>query len=98
MTTVYRLYTEDRPNLRAIIARYFDAATMFHADGLWHGATEPAAIIEIVADDATARYLVHTLATAIAIENQQTEVLMLVSSTHGLEQLHVTPLSHVVAS
>lgn len=99
MTAVYRLYTEDRANLRDIIARYFSGATVFHADGLWLDCVEPAAVIEIIAaDDATARLQVHTLATYIACENQQSEVMVLVQSARGLEQLHITPLSAVVVS
>lgn len=31
----YYLYTEDKPNLHELTARYFQGATIFHADGLW---------------------------------------------------------------
>lgn len=99
MTAVYRFYTEDNANLLDIVARYFDSASLSHVDGMWQGNREHGAIIEVVTEDnASNRLQVHTLATRICLTNAQSEVMIVVQSARGLEQLHITPLSAVVVS
>lgn len=48
-SVAFRLYTEQRLNLRDIVTLYFPGATLFPAAGLWHGQTEPSTVIEVIA-------------------------------------------------
>ncbi len=45
---LFTLYTENRPNLAALVSRYFQGATIYNGVGLWQGETEHSAVVEIV--------------------------------------------------
>lgn len=74
MKTVYRLYTEDKPNIGVLVGRYFDGATILHGLGLWKGTYEKSAVIEILTEDATK---IRQLAEHIRMENRQEAVMVL---------------------
>lgn len=77
---MYRLYTEARPNLTALVTRSgFTGATIYSATGLYEGKMENAAVIEIIAPDSHSRTIMEriaALATDIATVNRQTSVLV----------------------
>lgn len=86
--TLFRLYTEHKPNLVRLVSGYFDSATLFETLGLWQGNTEHGAVIELVSTlDMRARVI--ELASAIAQENAQTVVLVTWQSSHGFESVSV---------
>ena len=91
MTALYRLYTEDKPNLTDIVSAWFTGASLFMVTGLYAGVTERGAVIEILGtDSATDRACVHGLAREIIVTNQQTEVLILTHASAGLTSERVT--------
>lgn len=75
MNTVYRLYTERKPNLAELAARYFQGFTLLDAQGYYDGIPEPAAIVEVIGDDSDASR-VFLLASHIREANTQTSVLV----------------------
>ena len=75
MTTVYRLYTERRPNLAALCAQYFQGFTLLDAAGYYDGIPEPATVVEVIGDDTDASR-VFALASHIRATNGQTSVLV----------------------
>ena len=75
MRTVYRLYTERRPNLAELTSRYFDGFTLIDTVGYWRGNAEQSAIIEVIGTSTDyARVL--DLAHAIRISNGQQSVYL----------------------
>lgn len=72
---VYRLYTENKHGIVSTVARYFDGATVFPADGLWRDTTEDSVVIEIVASRADLQRIVN-LAGDIKVRNNQSSVLV----------------------
>ena len=86
--TVFKLYTEYRPNLLAMVADGFDGASLYHVDGMWKGVTEHGAVVEIVSTLAE-RNTVVRLARAIAEVNAQSTVLVTWQSSHGFESVNV---------
>ncbi len=81
MNTCYRLYTEIRPNLQALVSSHFEGATIFYAEGLWQGKPEQSAIIEIVGSvEDLAR--VRSLALLIRITNDQTTVMLTMTAVN----------------
>lgn len=82
-SVVYRLYTEDKPNVRELVSRYFDGATILFARGLWQGQTEDSVVIEIVALKSDLQKVVH-LAGDIREVNQQTAVFMTYQTVKSL--------------
>lgn len=69
----FHVHTEDRDNLPAIVARYFDGFTLTHNRGYWKGTAEPSATIEIATDD---RDAIDRLAADIKQTNSQESVLV----------------------
>ena len=73
---VFSLYTEQHPNLLALVSRYFDGATIYpYAFGLWPGGVEHTAVIEIVGTMDDLQRIVH-MAGDIKTVNAQTSVLV----------------------
>lgn len=76
---VYRLYTEDsdstRESLIRLVSRYFDGATITYGVGVWQGATERNATVEIVAAVGDLQKIVN-LAGDIRFVHGQTAVLV----------------------
>ena len=72
---VYRLYTEEYPNLRELIARYFKGFTLIPTEGVYNGVSENGAVIEIIGSAADLQSVVH-LAGDIRQVNAQTSVLV----------------------
>lgn len=71
----FRVYTETKPNLQRLTARYFEAATLLQAIGLWQGVAEQSTIIEVVGAIADLQSVVN-LAGDIGYCNAQTVVLI----------------------
>lgn len=71
----FRVYTESKPNLPSIVARYFSGATLIPAIGLWQGVEEASTIIEILGSGADVATVVH-LAGDIGFINSQVSVLV----------------------
>jgi hypothetical protein len=77
LTIRYRLHTEYRDNLETIVARHVPGATIIQGIGLWHGAREECAIVEILmAPSVGAADAIAYLANDIRITNEQTSVLL----------------------
>ena len=76
-TTVvtYTVYTESKPNLSRLIARYFPGATIHYGLGLWQEQTEPSATISIVGTFADLQRIAD-LAGDIRVVNEQSTVLV----------------------
>jgi hypothetical protein len=81
---IYRLYTEDRPNLYQLVARYFGGATFTLSTGLWQGQLETSRVIEIVGtlDDLQR---ITDLAGDIRATNEQSGVLVTYSELKRLD-------------
>lgn len=75
MDTRYRLYTEEKPNLRELVSAMFRSYTMFPAEGVWEGHSENSAVIELIGEKADAP-MVARLAERIRVTNDQTAVLV----------------------
>ena len=73
---LYRILTEDKPNVQSLASRYFDAFTLIHATGIWRGTQEASAIIEIDATNADTWSKVQTLVTDLREYNHQEAVLV----------------------
>ena len=71
----FHLYTETKPNLLRLVARYFEGATLFDAVGLWKGQTERSTVVEIIGTIADLQNVTH-LAGDIGYVNAQTSVLV----------------------
>lgn len=79
LMTMYRLYTEARPNLTTLVtAAGFKDATIYSATGLYNGTVENAAVIEIIAPGYSRSVMerIAALATDIATVNRQTSALV----------------------
>lgn len=73
--TLYRLYTEDKPNLTALVSQFFPSATLIHTVGLWNHQLEQGRVIEIVGYPHDAQR-VYALARRIKADNAQEAVLV----------------------
>jgi hypothetical protein len=73
--TLYRICTEDKPNLADLVSARFEAFTIFHGVGYWRGVAEKSATIEIVLESEK-RSQVLELAETIRRENHQEAVLV----------------------
>jgi len=78
---IYRIYTEYRPGLAAIVAKHFDGFTMLApAIGYWKGVPEHTQVIEIALDSDCGAFAGHSrivaLADAIRVANHQESVLV----------------------
>ncbi len=87
---IYRIYTEYKPGLSAIVAAHFDGFTMESpAVGYWQGKAEHCQVIEIVADaDAIAFEMdarVRACAEAIRSANKQQAVLVVGLTCNTIE-------------
>lgn len=76
--TVWRLYTQDFPNLPELVSRYVDGATLTLSTGLWEGKREMARVIEIIGP-ANLAAKIRFLAEDIKTLNRQAGVLITVS-------------------
>lgn len=73
-SVLYSLYTEDTGVLDRVITPYFDGATILHGTGIWQGALEPCAVIQVLGAPSD-RVRILQLARAI-IRTGQTSVLV----------------------
>lgn len=92
MPILFRLYTEDMPVLALIEASDIMGATIFHTDGIWQGTREASIVIEIIGAPVDGPRVL-ALAQSIALQNNQTEVLMTSQSSEGYDVVHVTALA-----
>ena len=84
VTTLYRLYTERRPNLAGIVSRHFAGFTLCDSVGYWEGSSELSCIVEVIVSDNDdsddARYAdILRLAEDIRATNKQTSVYVVSS-------------------
>lgn len=97
----HRLYTEGYPNVRELVSRYFDAATLSHGIGIWQGKTEDSMIVEVIApqhDLVETDLRMRKLARDIMTENRQAAVLYTVASV-AVENLTLdSPVEYPVGS
>ena len=75
MRTIYRLYTERRPNLAELTACYFDGFTLIEAVGYWQGNAEPSPIVEVIGTSFDYTYML-ALARDIRETNGQQSVYL----------------------
>lgn len=75
---VWRIYTEDAPNLPELVSRYVDGATLTLGTGLYCGQPEMCRVIEIIGP-ARLTAKVRFLAEDIKAVNGQREVLVTVA-------------------
>ncbi len=73
---IYRIYTEDKPNLAALASGYFDSFTLLKGIGYWKGVPEPCVIIEVIQTQGFIAPEVRALAREIKSENHQETVLI----------------------
>lgn len=78
--TCYRIYTEDKPNLAALTGVYFSGFTIYSAAGIWKGASEPAAVIEILSEDDGPEDGPHVLDLARRIKRENNQQAVIVTS------------------
>jgi hypothetical protein len=83
---VYRLYTEEFPNLRELTARYFLEFTLIPTEGYYEGKRENGAIIEVIGSALDLQSIVH-LAGDIRQVNNQHSVLV---TWNNISWLNVT--------
>ena len=76
----YRIHTEDRENLPALVVGYFDCFAVFRGVGYWCGKAEKAACIDIIATVGQ-RKRVQDLAARIRQENGQDAVYVSETAT-----------------
>ena len=72
---LFRIHTETRPNIAAIVSERFDGFTLYAATGYWRGLREDSTTVEILAD-ASRRADVDAIADRIRTENGQQAVLV----------------------
>ena len=72
---LYRIYTEDKPNLNRLAGAYFDGFTLLQGIGYWKGQPEACAVIEIIAEESEAK-AIYCLARSIRLTNHQESVLV----------------------
>lgn len=85
---LYRIYTEHKANLPAIVARYFDGATIYQTIGLWQGQTEIGAVVDIIARPSDRARMV-ILARDIRDTNGQSSVLLTWQGHNGFQVMDV---------
>ena len=83
---LFRLYTEDRPNLADLVSRYFAGATILHAVGIWYRQTEESVVIEIIGHAADGPSVLR-LHDDIRSINQQDCVIVTVQSVTRFDPL-----------
>lgn len=75
--TLYRIYTETKPNLGEIVSRTFEGFTILKGTGYWKGQSEESSVIEIMLPvDAFEQRKVRDVARTIQSENKQQAVLV----------------------
>lgn len=87
LPTVFKLYTEDKPVVR-LVSGYFEGASLHHVTGIWQGNVEAGLVIEILAPYSS-RKLALKLAADIALQNEQSAVLVTWHNARGFEQVTV---------
>jgi hypothetical protein len=83
---VYRLYTENFPNLGKLTARYFMGFTLIPTEGYYNGWKENGTVIEVIGSALDLQSIVH-LAGDIRQVNNQHSVLV---TWGGVNLLNVT--------
>ena len=78
---VFRIHTEDRPNLRTLVGSRVQAFTLLQGVGMWKGVEEPAAVVEIIGTGAD-RANVMALAGLIRDINRQQAVYVTETPVH----------------
>ena len=76
----YRIHTEDRHNLPAIVTFYFDCFAIWHGVGYWCGVGENAACIDIIGTEED-HEKVQQLAKFIKTANAQEAVYVTATPT-----------------
>ena len=71
--TFYRIHTEYRPNLEALVALFYPCFAIVRGRGCWQNIAEDSACIEIIAYGSD-KPAVLTLARTIKLENAQEAV------------------------
>jgi hypothetical protein len=85
--TLYRIYTETKPNLGEIVSRTFESFTILQGTGYWKGQSEESSVIEVMAHDERGK--VQDLARVIRSKNEQQAVLVVeveVKDAYNIEQ------------
>jgi TP901 family phage tail tape measure protein len=73
---VVKLYTERFDNLSDLTKKYFEKFSIQHATGIWQGAVEKSAVIEIPLTSADVLTRARKLAEEIALVNKQQAVML----------------------
>lgn len=76
---LYRLFTENKnyEDVKKLVCKHFDGATIIRAEGIWQDESEHSLIIEIVVNSPVAFYRqIETLCYAIKKLNQQDKILI----------------------
>lgn len=74
MAKLYRIATEDNPNLPTLASGFFDSFYLTNGVGYWKGQAEKGAAIEVLTDDVDK---VHQLAEYIRSVNHQEAVYIM---------------------
>jgi hypothetical protein len=91
VTILYRIHTEDRPNLPSLAGEFFPGFTLLRGTGYWQGQPERAAVIELYGTTAD-RIEVQEMARVIATVNQQQSVIVAEFGPNGIGTTEVGPL------
>lgn len=75
---LYRLFTENKnyEQVKKLVCKYFDGATIIKAEGIWQGESEHSLIIEICWGVITSKNEIDQLCYAIKKLNQQDKILV----------------------
>jgi hypothetical protein len=73
---LYRIFTERRGNLAALVGARFEDFALIEARGYWRGVPEDAAIIEVAEEGEDLHEAVMALAAEIKATNNQEAVLI----------------------
>jgi len=69
----WRIYTEDLPPIRDVVAKLLTGATLVAAQGIWKGQVERSLIVEVIEEDAD---LIRRVAEEIKTRGGQEAVLV----------------------
>lgn len=72
---LFSVYTENAPNLPELVARYFDGATIYDGLGLWQGAEEQSAVVEIIGHAADLQSVAFLAADIKHVNRQQAVIV-----------------------
>ena len=71
-----RVYTENTPTIRDLVAQYLEGATVYSGSGLWKGQWEQSLIVEVIAFTESTQQAVNNLVQAIKTIGKQEAVLI----------------------